>query len=424
MEVYSMAVFNFIIIFISLFYVMDIRLTFKRLLSCFLLNLFIAFLAAEFPDMQWLPISLCVLLGGSLFYVYIKNRFVFLHLLNIHLITMVIESFFLIYTDWVPLPLLLHGFVIILTLFACLFFYKKYIASRFIEKEHSGKSKGGRYFWAVSIVTYFIFYQLVLSPAPNNTVVIHQTKLVVLVIYFSFLLISYRLITSVWKKELEIKQKEDERYYFYAYMKELEETNKRIRSFQHDYTNILLSLNGYIKNQDIEGLAAYFDASVLKTSRCQQGSFHQLDNLEIIEIKGLIGAKLMKAQELHIRTQVEIPEKIDYIPIDLLDLSRILGILLDNAMEASVLHENPQIQVAFLQTESNDLLLVIRNSIQQPYPDMRRLFEQGYSTKDAAGGDGLFNVKQLLARYPAIMLHTYLENEWFIQEMLIERRES
>lgn len=422
MEVYSIAVFNFIITFLSLFYVMDIRLTFKTLLPCFLLNLFIALVAVAFPDMQWLPISLCVFLGGSLFYLFTKNHFVFLHLLNTHLITMVIESFFLMYTDWAPLPLLLHGFVIILTLFACLFFYKKYIAFRFIQKEHPGKSKVSRYFWAVSIVTFFIFYQLVLTP--DSTEYISPMKLAVLVIYFLFLVISYRLITSVWKKELELKQKEAERYYFYAYMKELEETNKRIRSFQHDYANILLSLNGYIKNQDIEGLAAYFDASVLKTSQCQQESFPQLDNMKIIEVKGLVGAKLMKAQDLHIRTQVEIPEKIDHIPIDLLDLSRILGILFDNAMEASVLHENPQIQVAFLQTESNDLLLVIRNSIQQPYPNMRRLFEQGYSTKDASGGNGLFNVKQLLARYPAIMMHTYLENEWFVQEMLIERRES
>lgn len=424
MEIYSMAIFNFIITFISLFYVLDINPSFKRLMSCFLLNLFIATAAAEFQEMQWLPILLCVFLGGSLFYVFTRNWFVFLHIINIHLITIVIESFILFVAASIPIPLTLHGVIILGLLFGSLSLYKKWVPSLFLQIDEMAKFKWSRYLFLIAVVSFFIFYLQMPVPAANGELQVTMLNLVILIVYSLFLLLSFKLIASIWKKEIELKQKEAERYYFEMYSTELEKTNKRMRTLQHDYANILLSLNGYIQNQDMKGLAAYFNKFVLKTGHHEPGVFPSLKNMNIPEIKGLLAVKLLRAGDLSVSAQVEIPEKIDYISIDKIDLSRILGILLDNAIEASAVQESSQIQVAFLNTHHNGVLIVINNTLKQPFPDMSRLFEESYSTKEDSRGSGLYNVKQILSKYPAITLNTYLENEWFIQELLIERKES
>lgn len=421
MEVYSIAVLNFIIIFISLFYVMDVSPTFKRLLSCFILNLFIAVVAVEFQEIRWLPILLCPLLGGGLFYRFTKKRLVFLHLINIHLFIILIEVFILPIAVWVPFPLVLHGFGILILLFGSLYIYKRLISSLLSHLDQTAKRKWGSYIYLLSSATFFIFYLQLPSPSPNGDLQVTVVNAAVLMIYSLLLLLSYKLIASVWKKEIDLKQREAERYYFNKYVAELEKTNKRMRSIQHDYANILLSLNGYIHNQDMKGLTAYFHDSVLKTAQYDYMGLHHMENMNITEIKGLLGGKIIEAKERSIAVQIEIPENIECIEMDILDVSRILGVLLDNAMEASTRHHYPQIQIAIFHTAKNDVLIVIRNSHEQPYPEMNRLFEEGYSTKGTSRGNGLFNVKQLLSKYPAAALHTYVEDRWFIQELLIER---
>ena len=135
-------------------------------------------------------------------------------------------------------------------------------------------------------------------------------------------------------------------------------------------------------------------------------------------------AKLLKAQSLHITVQIEVPEKIESISIDLMDLTRILGIFLDNAIEATLHHTQPHIQVAFLHTNPNELVIVIQNTMIAQYVDIQQLFDERFSTKRENRGFGLHNVRQLLERYPNILLNTYLEQDCFIQEMVIEREDA
>ena len=67
------------------------------------------------------------------------------------------------------------------------------------------------------------------------------------------------------------------------------------------------------------------------------------------------------------------------------------------------------------------IIIVIQNITQQQYPNIKQLFEENYSTKGISRGYGLYNVKQILSHYPTIDLNTYIENGWFIQELVIKR---
>lgn len=60
-----------------------------------------------------------------------------------------------------------------------------------------------------------------------------------------------------------------------------------------------------------------------------------IENLKVREIKGLLTTKILQAQEKNIRISIEVPEPIDKIDMPIVNLSRAIGIILDNAIEAS-----------------------------------------------------------------------------------------
>ena len=73
-----------------------------------------------------------------------------------------------------------------------------------------------------------------------------------------------------------------------------------------------------------------------------------IENLKVREIKGLITTKILQAQEKAIPISIEVPDEIDKIEMNTIEFSRISGIILDNAIEASEVLDDPLIQIAFI----------------------------------------------------------------------------
>jgi two-component system sensor histidine kinase AgrC len=180
-------------------------------------------------------------------------------------------------------------------------------------------------------------------------------------------------------------------------------------------------LRGYIEHEDMEGLRHYFHEEIVKVEQrtlFNNQVFSQLDRLKLIEIKGIIATKILFADEFGIHVNVEVPETIDDISIDKIHLSRVLGILIDNAIEASISMEEPCINLAFL-TVSNKLVIVIENRLEGDI-EFNKIFEEGYSTKGNARGRGLPTVRHLLSNYPSIIFNSRTEEQWMIHEIVIE----
>ena len=70
------------------------------------------------------------------------------------------------------------------------------------------------------------------------------------------------------------------------------------------------------------------------------------------EIKGLLSAKVIRAQELGIDVVIDVTEIIDNIDMDRVDLVRSLGILLDNAIDAAVKSTDKKMNVALIKKRS------------------------------------------------------------------------
>jgi len=102
------------------------------------------------------------------------------------------------------------------------------------------------------------------------------------------------------------------------------------------------------------------------------------------------------------------------------EFTRILGILLDNAIEATSECKDKIINV-YIRNDFNikRQLLIIENTYNNKNVDIERIFEKGYSTKDKNTGLGLWEVRQILKKNSNLNLFTSNDNKLFKQQLEI-----
>ena len=203
------------------------------------------------------------------------------------------------------------------------------------------------------------------------------------------------------------------------YTHNLETMYNGMRSFKHDYINILLSISGYIENGDLDELKTYFESKIFPTKNLiDQGDYKlsQLGNIGVLEIKSLLSAKMIYAHESGIDVTIDIPDRVDSFPIDTVDLARILGIFLDNAIEAALETEQPQIGLNIIQNKAG-VSIIISNRFPDNGLALHKLKQKGFSTKAGHQGLGLSNAQKIISSYDNVLLETTMRCGCFIQHM-------
>ncbi|WP_348921282.1 sensor histidine kinase [Enterococcus rotai] len=231
-----------------------------------------------------------------------------------------------------------------------------------------------------------------------------------------FLVLLYSL-----QKEYTAKEKQQEMIYLKEYTDQLEKNHTEMRRFKHDYQNILLSIEEYIKEQDLVKLEEYFYSKIKTASTTiEKNDFKlsQLGNLKVNELKSVLANKLSISQELGIDTEVEISERIENINADSIVLVRALGIILDNAIEAAEQIDNGMIRVAFFR-KLNKLVIVVVNSCSEEIPKLFELKKEGVSTKGENRGIGLSNLERMIASTGNVMLDTKIDKGVFMQMLTV-----
>lgn len=206
------------------------------------------------------------------------------------------------------------------------------------------------------------------------------------------------------------------------YSNHVESLYKEIRGFRHDYSNILISLNESIKNEDISAVKEIYHTVLANSGQRFKHSKYDiahLSNLNNAAMKSIVSAKLIEAQNYGIDLNIEIEEPIsEPASIELIELLQILSIFLDNAIEAALESSIPKLSFVYFEEHSHKII-VIENSIKNDSIDTKKIFQEGYSTKGTDRGLGLSNVKEILQRNPNIVLKTDSQSYLFKQELII-----
>lgn len=196
--------------------------------------------------------------------------------------------------------------------------------------------------------------------------------------------------------------------------------NDKIRAFRHDFNNIIQALGGYIQAKDIDGLEKYY-SQLLKD--CQEVNNLTGLNPEAINnpaIYSLLASKYYLATEKGIEFDLDIFMDLTSIDMKIYEFCRILGILLDNAIQATQECEEKHIKVTIRKdNRCKRQLLIVENTYKEKDIDTEKIFEKGYSTKEGNTGLGLWEVRQILLKNTNLNLFTSKDNTYFKQQLEI-----
>ena len=101
-----------------------------------------------------------------------------------------------------------------------------------------------------------------------------------------------------------------------------------------------------------------------------------------------------------------------------IDLIIALGIIIDNAMEATYKSDNRMLRVALFWTEKEQVIIV-ENTFKEKLLPLWQLKKAGCSTKGDNRGLGLANLHEIIDKYPRVILETTYTNVVFLQKIII-----
>lgn len=247
-----------------------------------------------------------------------------------------------------------------------------------------------------------------------------QVLLTSIILYIAYVVLTFLIVTTIvreYETNANIMLKQNSYDNLQEYMTQIEELYQNIRVFRHDYANVMVSMAGYIEENDMEGLKRYYDKQVFPISNLlnkEKDAVAKLHNLDVIELKSLISVKINYALEMNIEVNLEITEKIDKVNMKSVDLVRIMGILLDNAIEACQECEKPSISLSIIKM-SKDITFIVKNTYVKQDIDYSKLGSLGMSSKGERRGTGLYNIKTITNAYDNVIMDTEYENGYFTQ---------
>jgi two-component system sensor histidine kinase AgrC len=204
------------------------------------------------------------------------------------------------------------------------------------------------------------------------------------------------------------------------YNKSLKILHDNVRGFKHDFDNIVATIGGYVRTDDIEGLKKYY--SQLEND-CQKVNNLYILNPEIINNPGiynLISTKYNEAIEKDITVTMTFLLDLNTLKMKIYEFARILGILLDNAIDASYESKEKFINIAFRYDDKNKRqLIIIENSYADKDVDTSKIFEKGVSGKENHTGLGLWEVQNILKKNRNVNLFTSKTEKVFKQQLEI-----
>ena len=286
----------------------------------------------------------------------------------------------------------------------------------------SEKYKYILYFCALcTLTTYYIFLMYSIFKGSSYIRLLSVITGLIFILLCTYITVSVlkniKLETNNKIESAKLKQQK-------KYILALEKNNNEIRKFKHDFNNIILGLDGYINNDDFdkEKLKKYFNSTIMNFNNNIELNdivIAKLNSIKVSSLKSLITNKVLVAQNNNIDVDINIQGEIHDFYTDEMQLSRILGILLDNAIEASLeLTDDKKIEVNIIQIDKTTDIQISNtfNNTGTPISDFNK---EGFSTKGTNRGLGLSSAHEI-ANKLNILLNTEIDGNTFIQILTIE----
>lgn len=265
----------------------------------------------------------------------------------------------------------------------------------------------------LGILSISMQYYLVNFYSDNLPLTITIFSTITLLAYF---FISFYSITRSTKLEVTKQDLEQTK----LYNKTLTILHDNIRCFKHDFNNIIQAIGGYIQTNDIEGLKKYYKQI---SADCQKSNNLSVLNPDVINnpaVYSILASKYHLADSKGITINFEIFLDLNTLRMKIYEFTRILGILLDNAIEASAECDEKIINIT-LRNEPNRKrqVVIIENTYNNKDIDTEKIYDKAYTTKENNTGLGLWEVRKILSKNNNLNLFTSKNDKFFSQQLEI-----
>lgn len=271
------------------------------------------------------------------------------------------------------------------------------------------------YQWTIPATFYIVWQYLIYGSNQTSTAAIREPKNVIflLIINLGALLIYYVVIrlSDELSKNLELEKKN---HYLNIEKLEYQIIEERIedaRRARHDMRHHFIMMSDYLDSGDYEKLREYM--SEYRKSVSDEGPIvfcpHRTINGILIYF-----ARLSNEQEIDFEAQISIPDKLNIPDID---ISILLGNLLENAIDACVSQTSGKRKISIHgNADKNSLFFTIDNTCDNEVKQNEK--GQFITTKKGGSGIGMESVKNIVERYNGVFTADKKGNMFYVSFML------
>lgn len=242
------------------------------------------------------------------------------------------------------------------------------------------------------IFTAIFFYKFATGYKMNQDVIIY------LIAMFAFIVILFTLFRQRMDNE-KVSKKYDE---LLDVMKNYESDIEEQRTLRHETKNEFATIKCKLQDkEDNKTIIEYIDSVIGEKGKASSTKYSKFKYLPSNGLKGFFYYKFIEAEKKGINVSINISKQIensflkDIDTKDFKDLARIVGVYLDNAIEASSTSEDKKLGIEMYLIKEK-IELIITNTFNNEI-NLDKIGKESFSTKGKHRGHGLLLVNKILS---------------------------
>lgn len=241
---------------------------------------------------------------------------------------------------------------------------------------------------------------LIISVNFLMAVIYYDMKFVYVIIINSVLLLVYSYIVfKIINERNDNIMIKAENVSLMESLHQYEDMVDRQRVDNHENKNQLLIIKNMIKKND-KDVIKYIDTVVKDEKEDDEALYTKVKSIPSGGLQGIIYQKMLSMKDNRILFSLDVSRDVRNIDLEKMDiednykLCKIVGVLLDNAIEESLKIDDRRIMIS-LYVDDDMLIIDISNKFDGKI-DLDKIDEEGYTTKGEGHGYGLSLVKKLV----------------------------
>lgn len=265
------------------------------------------------------------------------------------------------------------------------------------------------------VMLAIFFYNLIKTFEFNNNII---TYLVIIVMLICILL-------YLFKQKIEnekISKKYDE---LLDVMKSYESDIEEQRTLRHETKNEFATIKCKLQDkEDNKTIIEYIDSVIGEKEKAGSTKYSKFKYLPSNGLKGFFYYKFIEAEKKGINVSINISKQIensflkDIETKDFKDLARIIGVYLDNAIEASSTSEDKKLEIEMYLIKEK-IEIIITNTFNNEI-NLDKIGKESFSTKGKHRGHGLLLVNKILSENNMFEAKNEIRGNIYIQSLKIK----